>query len=346
MSNQKAKEWLESLGFSCEEEPEWVIQGQKPDFFCQGPLDLWIEVKTLGPEKRFEQLGDVHVELRRRAADINAVGSGFAWAKLPMETRDAKQIMQLVDRELAKEGVNLATVKLIVMVPEEPIYSNFVRFSFETDERKTATISSVASASGKYGWPGYLEPYSYRQDLELRYSDGRIETKPLREITTFDDNVRLAVELFPSEKPFHILSTAPIGSAARVRTVERIREAVSDANSQSKNGCNYKPSPSMVIIFHDDVLVAEDEMVVAALYGDLAYTARSDNFQDGRLVFTSNGVFAPKKNTTTSAMCYVRNNARPLIVYNLWASRPLPPGSMTARSIVPSRDGSFSVIET
>lgn len=344
MSNERAEDWLQGIGFKCEEEPAWVLQGLKPDFFCNGPFDLWVEVKTFGPEERFERLADAHVQLRQRLNGIHANAHAMAWVRSPLEARDAKALVALVRREVKRPDFGMVYKRVLVLIPAQPVYGNFIRFSFDTNEGDRVVVSAVMSQTGKYGWPVVLTPEDYQQEIELVLPDGVVEKRRLREITTFDVNERAAMELSQGDGSFSFLGTAPIGTTAKVNTLHRIRNAISEANAQNKNGCLYKDAPTLTVIYHDDVLAAEDEIVLAALYGDLAYTAPADDFQNGQLVLTQNGVFGPEKNTTTSAVCYIRNGTQPLIVHNRWAKRPLPIGSLSGRHMIPHEDGRFKMM--
>lgn len=345
MSNARAEAWLRDIGFEHEEEPAWVLKGLRPDFFCNGPLDLWVEVKTFGPEERFDRLADAHVGLRQRLSGIDANAQAMAWVRSPLEARDAKLLVTLVRREVKRPDFGVACKRVLVLIPAQPVYGSYTRFSFDTDEGDSVVVSAVMSQTGKYGWPAVLTPKDYQQKIELVLPGGMVEKRILHEITTFDDNERAAMELSHGDGRFNFLGTAPIETAAKVNTVSRIRNAVSEANAQNKNGCLYRDVPTLTVIYHDDMLVAEDEMVLAALYGDLTYTAPADDFQNGRLVLTQNGVFSPEKNTTTSAVCYIRNGTQPVIVHNRWAKRPLPTALLPGRHIVPHEDGRFDVKE-
>jgi hypothetical protein len=72
-----ARALLEQQGFECCPEPKW-IQGKKPDFFCTGPADIWVEVKSLGqtpPQKKASELHswfDRRRQIDRRGARISA----------------------------------------------------------------------------------------------------------------------------------------------------------------------------------------------------------------------------------------------------------------------------------
>lgn len=345
MSNARAEAWLRGIGFGYEEEPAWVLKGLKPDFFCNGPLDLWVEVKTFGPEERFERLADAHVGLRERLNGINANAQAMAWVRPPLEAGDAKLLAALVRREAARPDFGVTYKRVLVLIPAQPVYGSFIRFTFDTDEGDSVVVSAVMSQTGKYGWPAVLTPKNYQQEIELALPNGVVEKRILHEITTFDDHERAAMELSQGDGRFNFLGTAPIGTAAKVNTAGRIRNAVSEANAQNKNGCQYRDVPTLTVIYHDDVLAAEDEMVLAALYGDLAYTAPVNDFQNGRLVLTQNGVFGPEKNTTTSAVCYIRNGTQPLIVHNRWAKKPLPTELLPGRHAIPYDDGHFEVKE-
>ncbi len=97
------------------------------------------------------------------------------------------------------------------------------------------------------------------------------------------------------------------------------------------------------MVYHDFVDVPEDMMIVSALYGDLTYTFPQGRSNDGRLAFTDNGIWTRQKNRTTSALGYVRNEAQPLIVHNLWAYRQLPRGLFHTKEVFAKEDGSFIV---
>lgn len=104
-------------------------------------------------------------------------------------------------------------------------------------------------------------------------------------------------------------------------------------------------APALTMIFHDDLLVAEDIAVAAALYGDLGYSFSPNDFQNGKYTLTENGVFGPGKNTTTSAVCYVRNGSGKVYVHNTWSERRIDVALFPGRHFIPKTDGAFEVAE-
>lgn len=344
MSNERAATLLGALGFKCQKEPKWV-SGKKPDFFCTGRTELWAEVKTLGPEDRFAKQGDAFLILKDHLAKAGVDAHAIAWVKTPLAANDAKTIANLALRETQRSDFGTdENVEHFVLIPEQPDYKRFVRFSFQAEDGTRAGISAVVSENGKYGWPAVIEPKNYREEVELRYSDRTTKKELLRNIATLSDNIRVAIQLTPSlDGPS--LGVAPIGSAATVNTVKRIRDAVSEANAQHKNGCSYRMAPALTMIFHDDLLVAEDIAVAAALYGDLGYSFSPNDFQNGKYTLTENGVFGPGKNTTTSAVCYVRNGSGKVYVHNTWSERRIDVALFPGRHFIPKTDGAFEVAE-
>ncbi len=97
------------------------------------------------------------------------------------------------------------------------------------------------------------------------------------------------------------------------------------------------------MIYHDFVDVPEDMVIVSALYGDVAHEFPQGRSNGGRLAFTESGIWTPQKNRTTSALGYVRNEAQPLIVHNLWAYRQLPSELFHTKEVFAKEDGSFIV---
>lgn len=344
MTNKRAESILQRAGFGCEPEPDWISEGRKPDFFCQGPNDIWVEVKTLGESQEFELQGDAHVELRRRAVGVREGGRAQAWVTGRLHQRDAKVVMQLAERALRRFREGGAAKRLIAMVPNDPVYDRFVRFSITTEDGEVVDFLSCASQSGVYDHPYGVHPSPYDQKTTIHSSEGAARKVWARDLITYDDSFRVALDIAPQSGSFEIAFTAPTGTAKKLNTVERIRDAVSDANAQFKNGCVFRGAPCLLIIFHDSIFVGEDVVMQSALYGDLKYIAPSDRWNEGELFLDTNVAWNANKNRTTSAVAYVRNDARPLVVHNLWARNPMPPRQLEAKEIIAKDDGTFEEI--
>lgn len=343
MTKGRAEHLLSQNGFHCETGRAWLARGAEPDFFCQGPADMWVEVKTLDIDQKLEKLPEIQADLRRRAKGIAQRGRAYAYVSNDLEAGDIKRVIQLADRELKNATQDRFPADLlIVMIPNEPNYDRFVRFAIQAEDGRTVKFLSCESKSGKYSYPSAAD-LDYHQPVRILVSDGSEVQTRLREITTFDDNFRIALAIMQDDEQFHIDGIMLTGAAEKSRNVDRIREAVNTANSQFKNRCRYRPLPCVLMIYHDFVDVPEDMMIMSALYGDLAYTFPQGRFNDGRLAFTENGIWTPQKNRTTSALGYVRNEAQPLIVYNPWAYRQLPSGLFHTKEVFTKEDGTFIV---
>ena len=72
MSNQRAEQWLRALGYAPEPEPNWIVDGAKPDFFGHGDRPVWVEVKTPAPPHHQEVMGRAWNDLLTRCARVQA----------------------------------------------------------------------------------------------------------------------------------------------------------------------------------------------------------------------------------------------------------------------------------
>jgi len=345
MTEKRAQEFLERAGVKCEVEPEWVKEGKKPDFFCSGSGEFWCEVKTFGPTKNFENLGDAHEEMRRRAEKLSFRGQGFLWVSDKLDHRDAKIVMSLLERSLPRFEDADSPDRLLAVIPDEPCYDEFVRFSIATKEYAKVEVHSCVSATKKYGLPYNFIPDPYAQKTLLHFSDGQEQEVIARNILTLDDDFRVGIEAWQDGSEFDFVATMPTGAAKQLNNPDRIREAVAQANSQFKNAIKYKKAPCLLTIFHDAVDVPENEVITSALYGDLKYVFPRDRSHEGRLILAGNGAWNANKNRTTSAVLYIRNNAGSIVVHNCWADDPFPQGLLPCREIIALDDGTFQEMD-
>jgi hypothetical protein len=345
VTNERAKALFNDFAIECEAEPNWIEGGQKPDFFCTGRDVFWCEIKTLSSTNDDQSLFDAHKELRIRAEKISLPGKAFAWVGGKFDHRDAKAFMYLLERALKRFGDSDSPDKLVVIVPDDPIQGEFVRFSVSTKDCAKVEIHSCVSSTGRYEHPHDILPEPYDQKTRLQFSFGEEMEVFARNALALRDNFRVAAEVSPDDRPFRFIATAPTGLAKKSRNPERIREAVAEANNQFKNAVKYREVPCLLMIFHDGLDVPDERIIISALYGDLKYSFSPERFEDGKLIVDRNGAWNPHKNRTTSALMYVRNGAPPLVIHNHWAERPFPPGIFLCKEIVPLDDGTFQEIE-
>jgi hypothetical protein len=340
-SETRMRTLLERAGFTCEPEPDWIKEGKKPDFFCSGPLELWCEVKTLAPTTEFTALSDVLEALAIRTKNIGKPGRGMAFVGTEVTSRDLKKVTSLLTRWLGRLTDPDAPNNVVALVPKDPDFSQFARFAISTEDDRRVEVYSYRSTSDTYSLPYAVRPDPDDQTVEMQLSSGAVKSAPAYELIDGEATLRIAVVSWPDKKAFSLISASPSGPARAMTTSERIREAVGEANSQLKNAVAYRDAPSLLAIVHDGADVADDIIVISALYGDLKYQFTPGNPDSGRLFVGDNGAWNRTKNRSTSAVMYVRNRAKPLIVRNLWASRALPNLSLTAKEVNPRQDGSF-----
>jgi hypothetical protein len=342
VTEPRAKELLDKLGFTYEPEPKWITSGRKPDFYCSEPSECWCEVKTLERSEDFERLSKALEEFQRRTAGLSGSGMGIVYVSETMSHRDAKLAVELLKRALTRLDDSDKPDIVVSLVPTYLDRKNFVRFSIDVPEGKKAEFHSCASTSGRYAVPSGLYPQPDSQSVELKFSSGR--TKQIEAHTVIDDtdNFRAAITVYAKkEAHFEIVSAVRTGAARRLKTVSRIRDVVSDANEQAKNGNAYKEAPSVTVVFQDGPDVPDDTIVKSALYGDLKYVATKSNPASGHLALEGDGAWNSTKNRSTSAVIYIRNNRAPIVIHNYWAHRPLPVGLFSCLEISVGADGHF-----
>lgn len=342
MTNDRAAARFSPAGITYEREPDWIEEGRKADFYCSGAAEFWCEVKTLEPLEDTKQLGKALAKLEQRATNISLPGQAVAYVKGNLSDRDAKTVVALLKRGLRRFAEGDAPERIVALIPDEPDYGKFVRFSFSTSKYQSVEFHSCVSTAEKYGTPGGMFPEPFAQAMSLRFSpDGEMKDAFTHQVITRHDDFRVAVVAEPSADPFNIMLAMPAGGAKRLNNPERIREAVADANNQLKNALQFKPAPCLLMVFHDGLDVPDEMIIKSALYGNLKYAFPKNNPAAGKLIADRDGAWNPDKNRSTSAVMYIRNDSKPIIVHNYRADRPFPPGVFSCKEIRTSADGKF-----
>jgi hypothetical protein len=344
VSNQRAKALLEAAGLAYEYEPTWV-EGRKPDFYCSGRHVFWCEVKTFERLDDFKKLDNAILELRKRVQSLAGRGRGIAYVSDGLTARDAKVVMRLLKRALSRFDDIDAPDRVVALVPRDPDYGEFVKFSLAIKDHLTVEIHSCAAGTGKYGIPMDMRPDPTDQTTLLRFSSGGEDKIATDDFLRWNDGFRAAVVACPDPAPFEVMAMMQTGGLRRLKNPERIRNALKDANDQLKNGLRYKGCPCLLMIFHDGLDVPDNVIVKSALYGNLTYVFPKGNAEASTLTLASDGAWNPDKHRATSAVMYVRNGAPPVIIHNYWALHPFPQGVFHCKEIVALDDGTFNEID-
>lgn len=338
--NRQAEEFLVSAGFQCEAEPDWIAVGRKPDFFCTGPLDLWIEVKSLARPGESKSLQRIIEYLIRFGGKVDR-GRAFAFISDAADEKDAKLALNLAKHALSSfEFTDLANA--VIIVPEDPDLSDIININYNGQKGKNILVS-YRSISGNYGYPYSARPEPYQQDVILSDITGNLEQRFHQLATPDRFLIALQIDRF-DERPFKISMFTRPGLARPLDTSEPIRRAIQNANRQIKNALLYKEAPAVLFLYQQGALVPDDNGLLAALFGDLLFSFTPGYSDDGELSFGNDGALRGK-HTSISAIVYFRNEGTPLTVHNPWANRSLPPGVLGEREYLPSNGGILRLIE-
>lgn len=339
--NARAREFMESRAFACETEPEWVV-GRVPDFYCKGPEELWLEVKSLRPPTDEVRLFRILDDLEERAENVEGYGSADAYVSRGASERDTKAVIGLVSRTLGQSQTR-CTGELLCVVPNDPDYTRQIDFTFLSEEGPIHCVS-CRSTSGIYGFPYGLVPSPWLQTVLVNE-----RSKPTTDHTLYkfagEGQFRIALRILPSAERFHIGSGTRSEGMVESLTCKHIRNAMSDANDQLKNGQRHRPASGAVFIFQDRIGAANDLTFWSDLFGDRTYTFDSKNFNNGKWGYGDNANWQVSKHTSTSVAGYFRHNATPIFVHNPWAKSPLPPGVFGGVEYLPTDDGTFRRVD-
>lgn len=334
---------LERSGLVCQPEPD-LPKGRKPDFYCSGAAEIWVEVKSLDAEPHFVLMGRWFDLLHERASKVRAQGSAWAYVSSEINDRDAKIVMELAARGLSNSSPFQHTLRhRYAIVPLDPDYQNFIRILVPTIDGFDEIVC-CRSFSNKYGRPyGAAEIDVTKSAIIFDQNKEQASISPIM-LGVEEDNYRVALELIPGAELFHLASVSLREGTHYGRNKERLRGAVAEANAQLSNACNYKSIPCLVIVTQEGPIVAHDTVLLASVYGDHELIFSRQTFEIESQRFSRNGAWNPQKNKTTSALCYIPNNGVPVLVHNAWAYRPFPRGLIAAREFVLREDGRFDEI--
>lgn len=120
-------------------------------------------------------------------------------------------------------------------------------------------------------------------------------------------------------RPLRLSSSSAAGGAFQSNAIERVRRAIGEANRQMANARNYREAPGLTVIAGNRFLGADEEQLLSACFGDRVYRFPVSQFEDGELILSRNGVLAPTKNTSTSAVMLFAEDGDHLLILNPFA---------------------------
>lgn len=316
MANQQTQQWLESLGFSVQPEPDWVADGEVPDLYATGPTTLWVEVKAL--ESKYE-LGDALADLSDRCEKIRNPGNGLLHSLVyDYDSKAGKVAIAFAAKAAATP---IRTNVPIIMIPGDPAYGTNVCIEYVSEGGDLVCQVGPASVSGAYQCYPSLEPKDWTNAATLTMSNGNTDRAPLYKLLNCRVPFKLALRLFPADSPLSAGSGS--GGVHRNTAQKRIREAVNKANSQIRNGQRFAPGPGLVTIYHDGMDALGIEMFLAALFGDITMLLGGNPPRLRETVFGKNAALTTGQHRAISAVRYHPHKNDPITVVNPYAAEPI-----------------------
>jgi hypothetical protein len=329
-----ARAMLEQQGFKCCPEPNW-IPGKKPDFFCTGLTDIWVEVKSLAqtPSQRkdFELSSWFHKrsQIDRPGARVNV----FYAPDANLTEKDVKEAVKRV-LDLLKRGDYTTYQRLVVTVPCDPDYKKDIEFSIRINNQAILIISA-RSMAGRYGYPFIGTELRIGAEHLVKVRQAGLERNATaRELGLDGQHLRLAVFVTPWEE--HEISfsgsmeleTPKIGWPDR----ERLLRDAQNAAKKFKDALRYRTAPSLILYVSEydspESCVIRIGSLAAMLYGMPTFVWSPEELENAMpsLIYGKGAFWANNKNRSVSAACYVSHRVPECLFHNPWAKEALPRG--------------------
>ena len=292
-------------GFFVRREPSFVL-GQKPDFLTSVRGRMWVEVKELDPSLSQQLLDLGRRELKHRLAKFSGKCTIDAWLSDGFTDRTAKQVVNLLSREVTAELQ--VSRHLYVAVPAGELCAGSIGLEWVNRDGAAVRMVAIRSVSNVYGCPPAAEPGNWNSDLQLTDGTNRSRVPAFRVLTAqAPSRVTLRIHPDAKGKGLAMLGTA---EAHTVNTVERLRRVIDVANDQLKNAQRYRQLPGVVFVYFDHMGGGDPSDLLRACFGDLAIPltispdAKHRSITAGEMFYGLNGAFREGHNTAISAVVY------------------------------------------
>jgi len=313
--------------FTCCPEPEWITCGKKPDFFCTGRADIWVEVKSFGQTPDQKQAERVFCwfesrrEIDRPGARVNA-----AYASDVTE-QDVKEAVSRVHRVLTRSDL-CDYQRLLVTIPNKPDFATDIEFTAYSRGQKLLIVSAKDNA-GCYGAPYLHWQIKDNDKVEVSENGNRCECTA-RELGLDGDDVKVGVLVEPwTHHELSLSGLIEIGDAT-IGWPDRCR-LLSDANDaakQLKNALKYKSAPTMIFFVSNNDTSESCQIRIQSLfsllYGQHTLQWPSSNPDEACVIHGRDAFWRRDKNTSVSAGCYVSNGEQICVIHNRFAKYPSP----------------------
>jgi len=333
-SEKSVESLLKEHGLKCCPEPDWITEGKKPDFFCTGRAEIWVEVKSLGQtysEKLDEQIYswfEKRREIDRPGAEVSAAYA--ANVKEPDVTeQDVKEAISRVRRILNRSDL-CDYQNLLLTIPKKPDFTTDIEFTVYRGEKKFLIVSARDKA-GCYGAPYLRWEFDLEDKVEVR-ENGSCRECTAKDLGLDGEDVKLGVHVRPwnlheiSLSGWIEIGDAKVGLPDR----ERLLDDAKGAGKKIRNALKYKCAPSIVFFVSENDTPGSCAMragsLKAILYGVPRIVWSPEKPDDVFAFHGEDAFWQEKTNTSVSAACYLSNGNPVCVIHNPFAKYPFPEG--------------------
>ena len=309
-------------GFLYHCEPAFV-DGQKPDFLTLGRGRMWVEVKAFDPPVSQALLDAGWQELTERFAKFAGKCRVDAWIAPGFDQQVAKQVTHLLTNEI-RAGLPADRV-IYIAVPSGHIDKRaVVRLGWKGRRGIDVQMVALRSIDGTYGYPLAEEPSDWTADLQIIEGNTTVQ-RPAFTVLKAQRPARvlLRVEKWSENRVLCSLGNAEVQD---VKTVDRLRDVIDDANDQLKNGQKHCALPGVLVVYFDHLGGGDHGDVLRACLGDLTVSIDRSTNSISETFYGRNGVFRRKKNTAISAIVYRSRHYSAMSLVNPYAQYPVKRG--------------------
>lgn len=315
----EVKDWLRQLGFETEPEPDWLGGDgvKRPEFWAQGPHDLWVEVKRVTPPPASQKGLQFHPLIKTTPQAALKTGHGL----VAIEHTTTQQAVQWVVAE-----INAAAAH-----EQRPQADH--HFVYVSDERNeiVASLSGDPPTTIRIRGPvGSKLPASIHLPQERWYSevtvkDARGETRSGRFFEFFELSPVACVgraQVGSSTAPFAIAAI----SSGDASNTSKLRSDFKNASRKFRDAVRVKPAPGIVVLVPDFGAVVTGQDVGVAAFGDLTVVLTPTQDRSGYVASSPflhrNGALRGGSHSSITGIVVFYKEAK-VIVLNRRATRPL-----------------------
>jgi hypothetical protein len=330
----RVRDWLESLGFVTEHEPDWLGgEGVKrPEFWAHGPHGLWIEVKRVTPPTSSQKGAKFQRLIKTTAAAQAKTGHGLVSIEANTTEQSVRWTVSSINGVVEREQEAFADHHFVYVNDDRQEF--FATLSGEP----ATTIRVRGRVDAKLPASIHLPQERWTSDASLRLPTGEVrsgKTYEFFDLLPVQCVGRAQVTL--TSRSFDI---AAISSGDASNTA-KLRADLKNAGKKFGDAVPLRPAPCIVVFVPDPgALVTEQDLAIAA-FGDLTVVLSKDPITsefdvDGPFLHR-NGILRGGSYSSITGMVIFYNDGK-VIVLNRRAQHPLEQKSPLFAACVHAKD--------